>query len=181
MTQVLLGLAVGVFLIAAYRFFSVSADAFVLGVEFDDDGAERQIVELANRKRLALANLVETKLDFDTGKIAKVDYERIREIEREEAFELMSLLDEASTSFPYSDQLARDVETLEVADSHVRRARVILDDADSQAGQASEAARLRQRLRESVGECSKCQAPYEASDAFCRSCGNDLRPVGATA
>ena len=107
------------FLIAAIAiFFWVSRNALSLLIASANETASipstvehRRLLDLANRKRVALRNLRALEHDFDTGKLGEGDYEHLRNSAREEAVRVLRALDEEGRKLRYKQRIQRDLDS----------------------------------------------------------------------
>jgi len=114
-------------------------------VAYEEDTASRQQL-LADRTRLR-AQLRELDMDFETGKLATDEYEKLR------ARRLQQI-----------ERTTRAIRETEPTDPAF--------DADLEGRIAA-----RKRALQRVATCPGCGATIDHDDRFCRRCGTDLQPT----
>lgn len=181
----LLMLSVGLFAFVLQRATVLTFE--VLGEGNTEAAAieEHELVELANQKRIALSNLKEMELDYETGKVTERDYKRLRRTILNETVQIMERLDAVRASLKYGLQIEQDLAETErlapaplVAPSKPNEVAPQRSAADAPAPSTLKA--LRSQLAESGVQCGSCSEWLLGSERFCPSCGSEQAAAGAS-
>ncbi|MCA9562344.1 MAG: zinc ribbon domain-containing protein [Myxococcales bacterium] len=173
-TKILVLLAMAFLAFALSRTFSVLSRIW-RSAELDGSAdADQALADLINAKRQVLAQIKDTELDFETGKIDDAHYAELRERSIADAVALTRKLDEIRDGLEYADDINQRLENLGEVEPLVEDGpQVLLEGADSTVG-ASQAAQLRAVLKARSAKCGACEASVAPTDRFCPKCGNAL-------
>lgn len=169
MTALLIIVAVAVFVWVTILWGAMFSKAWNTGSTETASIEESELAELAAQKRLALSNIKELDLDYETGKLSERDYKRLRADASSEALVVMKALEAVEGQLRYGKQIAADLDNLavgRVAPSHVRPAAPARDDS------ATALAALRRELAQEGAQCPACQHRMGLADKFCPECGH---------
>ncbi len=180
----LLMLSVGLFVFVLQRATVLTFEVFGEGNTEAAAIEEHELVELANQKRIALSNLKEMELDFETGKVGERDYKRLRKIILGETVQIMERLDAVRSSLKYGPRIKEDLAKTELLAPPPLATPPTPKEAAPQGG-ADEASAantlkaLRGQLAESGVQCGNCSEWLLGSERFCPSCGSAQSAAGA--
>ena len=144
---------------------------FVVPVTYDRTGALVQL--LTDRERLR-AQLRELDMDFETGKLAQVDYEKLRTRRLQQI--------EATTRAIHEAEGTQESETVQAARAEAAEAEtpeVPAAELEQDLEQRI-AARKRALAELETHACPGCGTTIDPDDQFCRRCGADLATPAET-
>lgn len=139
---------------------------FVAPVTYDRTGALVQL--LTDRERLR-AQLRELDMDFETGKLAQTDYEKLRTRRLQQI--------EATTRAIHEVEGTQESETVEAARAEAAGVPAAELEQDIE---RRIAARKRALAELETHACPGCGTTIDPDDQFCRRCGADLATPAET-
>jgi len=131
------------------------ARPFIAPVTYQEDAASREQLR-ADRTRLR-AQLRELDMDFETGKLANEEYEKLRARRLQQIERTTRAIRETERVAPGPD--AEPAEPIEPISDAVLEAKIA----------------ARKRVLQQASACRECGASIDHDDRFCRRCGTDLQ------